>query len=213
MPPTPCHVLWYVRPVLSEPARKRLNQLVYRFLGVDPAIVAIDGLLGDGESEHLPFSKPFQIARWVVDRVLRDDSPRRFCRLVGLVDAGESVPELHALMQALRHGKDEWVQRQRDPLVVLDGSPFVDREAVRDVIAAMFTPAMTTGCLLVSGGKGEGKTYLRQLCAKLVEPSTSRLATFEVDDARASALDPGIVAFKLRGPSTGKRPSPSARLD
>lgn len=185
--------------MLSEALRKQLNQLVFDFLGVHPAVATIECLLGDGRVQHLPMvDRPFQIAVWVVDSILHEMSEHRFCNLIEQVDAGGTVPALQTLADALRAGRITWGHHYNDPLVVLDDEPFVDRESVRGLIAGMFSNTVELGCLLVLGDAGEGKSYLLPWCAKVARRvSTGKLASFQVDGSMAASLLPGIVATKL----------------
>jgi len=189
--------------VLSDSMRRVLHQLVMRHLPLQPDIDALIALLGPEHGPHelqgmRYFRGPFDCAVWIVRRVLADPTKDRFCRLAELVDPGDAGPELRDYLAALRSGRIAWEARHSDPMVVDGDQPFVDRESVRGTLAAMFTRDAPVGCLVVSGGAGEGKSHLRAWCTKLAAGGVGgRLAAFELNGSLAASIGPGRVVTKL----------------
>lgn len=185
--------------MLSEAARRELNRLVFQFLGPDPSVVTLEALLRHVPVTTIPrVSLPFQRAVWVVDKLLQMADAEHVVDVIEVVDPGGTVPTLQAFKDALSRGQIDLRRRQTDDLVVLDDGPFVDRDSVREAIREMFSPAAQVGCLVVAGGIGEGKSYLREWCAKLAMTAVfGRFASFHVDGAMAAGIDPGVLAIKL----------------
>lgn len=118
--------------------------------------------------------RTFNVAKWIIDQVLREPTPDRFVLMVTTLDnhsgALDTVVKLVEMLQA---DPAKWVPAgaaptfdwtvDGDPLSIVDGRPFIDRIGFRHYLprrGMLNTPS----CIVVLGDSGAGKTYLHEFC-------------------------------------------------
>ena len=198
--------------MLKPEQRSVLISIVLRQLPNNPTVALVEPYVGPGIAERIPSGTVRQVAEWIIDQVLAQETPDRLVDMIFRVDNGsQRLASLVELAEALQNDPGAWRSSASsgevdwsvdgDPLHVIDGRPFVDRLSFRRQIprpGSLDTPAVT----VVQGENGHGKSYLLEYCRKLAahwasaRPDILRLAISECPTWFAS-LTPEVPAHEL----------------
>lgn len=170
-------------------------------LPVTPAQVAL--FLDDDLALEVTGATPRAVAEWIVDRALEHATPDFFIKSVTYLD-NNRVNELVQLATELRTGQTPWRPTgtstgvidwriDADPLVVLSGQPFLNREPFRQLLPRHGHDDETPACTVVQGSRGSGKSYLHEYCQQLAQTWTQPGST--TDSAPRSLLRIGVSEF------------------
>ena len=115
---------------LPEAARRQLEIVVFRALGVQTDADTLRMLVGWEAIRDGPNVSGARRAEWVVRFALTRPTPRVFIELVELCDPGGKLVEIHVLVAELKADPGKW-KAGVGGLWVPTGWPFIDRRGVR----------------------------------------------------------------------------------
>jgi hypothetical protein len=170
---------------------------VFAGLGASPNTV-ISAVLGIEIARTLPaFPQTHQIAVWVVDVSLRQETGDVFVKVVQGFDPAGRLVEVAALANQLRANPALWrVDRGADTFLT-DQSPFVDRADLQKLLRTM-AGGGGPACISVEGKTGEGKTTLCEYIEKVAGDHRGfSLVVEHIEIETASALSPSLLANRL----------------
>ena len=146
-----------------------LTQQVFLWIGLDPEPAVLKELVGwEATANVLRFTKPYQVAVWVVDQALRARTAEVLIKVVRTVDPPPgALVDLHALVNDLDADPSGWsAEVDIGALWAPPKWPFVDRDPLRSILGSM-AQGEGPASLSVEGPHGHGKhavtSYIEQL--------------------------------------------------
>ena len=199
--------------MVTENQQRALKVLLVPRLGSNPSSAVVEPFVGAELSLRLPVSTAvIQVAEWVIDQTLSQDQPTLLIKLIRRLDDGSArVASLVDLADELEADPSCWQAPSTtvdwsldgDPLQVIDGRPFVDRSAFRQLIPRLGSSDPTPSCTVVLGDDGHGKTYLTEFCKGLAshwerkQPNLLRVGFSQCPTSTLSDLTPDLLAIDL----------------
>ena len=100
---------------VSSIQRHSLKSLLIPLLGANPSSQVVEPFVGKELASSLPTANAVsQVADWIIDRLLEQDSPDKLIEVVGLVDNSSSdVEPLLGLVEDLKSGSQVWRPQKR----------------------------------------------------------------------------------------------------
>jgi hypothetical protein len=183
--------------VLSDSQRRELADLVFQGLGANPAQV-ITAVIGIELARTLPnFPVAYEIAQWVVDVALRQDTGDVFVKVVRSFDAAGRLTEMWALVARLQGDPSSWRVHRGAYTWIGDQSAFVDRVNLQTLLVSMAGGA-GPAAITIEGASGDGKTTICDYIEKLASDLRGFTPVIEhVEAETASTLSPALLANRL----------------
>lgn len=194
--------------------QKALKLMILPRLGSNPTTSVVAGFVGDEVSLRMPVTSIVsQVAEWIIDQALAQDSPTMLIHIIHKVDdESQRMASLIDIAAELAAHPERWPDHnpvaavdwsvEGDPLQISDGRPFVDRSTFRGLIPRLGADP-TPACTVVKGQDGDGKTYLHEFCKKLAghwgrkQPGLLRVGFSECVPNMVAGLTPDIPAFEV----------------
>jgi len=151
--------------MLTEEQRLQVAAVIANHIGLNPQPNVLRDLIGPGLVHDAPPWNGEKLGGWILRRALLRPGPELFVKIVLDCDAAGTLVAVHELVNRLQADAALWPST-REALWVPPEWPFVDRESLREVLAAMARgdgpPAIT-----IEAPAGYGKAtmtdYIRDL--------------------------------------------------
>lgn len=190
--------------MISNDQQKALVDLVFNQLPVNVTVGFLQATFPEINLRNIrPQDKTIAIANWIVDQALRASNPTAFIDLVAVaVGPSGALASISTLADDLTAYPQNWVplgsvpsfdwSLDADPLDILDGRPFIDRQGFREKLPRAGAPE-SPNCLLVKGDTKGGKSYLHDFCRALKESRQG----FNVGYAYPFGLPPPVIEVRM----------------
>jgi hypothetical protein len=176
--------------VLTESQRAQVEELIFDFIGIAPSPLTLRQLVGPEPLRQAPASaNGAKLAGWMLSYSLRLPQPTLFIRIITVVDAAGQLVEVHQLVDQLQADASLWQTQVLDELWVPPTWPFIDRESLRQTLAAI-ADGTGPGAITIEAPAGHGKRTM----SAYIEHLARRVETFQpvVAELRRTP-DPGVL--------------------